>query len=395
MNFRFSKVWMILLLAPALFAQEELSTRQIEAALEDELYPLAEQQIWEALSTERTPDDEATLTIFLIRTLTGEHKFDEAVILADESSDLPQQDAFAYWRARALFEAGNFDGVSQTLEKNEKRLSKGTFAAAALRLKGRAVQASGDLKAAQKTFEAFRKQFPDDEDAAQNLLDLAGIYLERGKNSDSSKALHELLERFPDSALAATTRLELARQLIASGGKDELKEASVLLSALGSSETANARLRSTAWVELSSIERRAGNAAAATDALAQAEKLTDDAVLRARQKAARANLLMEENKTKEAFPLFDEAVKESPDTSTAAEILVQKAEALLKTEQYPEAEKVFQASLDITSGNRSAMKRRQSPLKTHRPNAHSPIAAQPISSKRAMRDWRADSTKKP
>ncbi len=57
----------LLLLAPALFAQEPLPTRQIEAALEDELYPLAEQQIWEALSTKRTPDEEAMLTILLVR----------------------------------------------------------------------------------------------------------------------------------------------------------------------------------------------------------------------------------------------------------------------------------------------------------------------------------------
>jgi TolA-binding protein len=347
MNLRFSKVWIfLLLLAPALFAQEPLSTRQIEAALEDELYPLAERQVWEALSTKRTPDEEATLTILLVRALTGEHKFDRAVVLADESSALPQQDAFTYWRARALFEAGNFNAVLQGLENLPK---DSIYTPAALRLKGRAEQAAGDLKSAQKTFEAFHKQFPDDENAAQNLLDLAAIYLERNKKSDSTKALHELLTRFPDNTLAAATRLELARQLIATGGKDELIEASALLNTLGSSETAHPRLRSAAWVELSALEQRAGNSAGAAEALAKAEKLTGEAALKVRQKTARASLLIDENKTKEAFPLFDEAVKESPNTATAAEMLVQKAEALLKTQQYAAAEKTFQAGLDITA----------------------------------------------
>ena len=347
MNLRVSRVWrFLLLLAPVLFAQESLPTRQIEAALEDALYPLAEQQIWEALSTKRTPNDEATLTILLIRALTGERKFDRAVILADESSTLPQQDAFAYWRARALFEAGNFSAVLQGLKNLPK---DSVFYPAALRLKGRAEQAAGDLKSAQETFEAFRKQFSDDENAPQNLVDLAAIYLQRSMRSDSTRALHELLERFPNHVLADSARLELARQLIATGGKDALSEASTLLNTLGSSETAHSRLRSAAWVELSALNQRAGNSAGAADALAKAEKLTGEAALRVRQKAARASLLVDENKMKEAFPLFDEAVKESPNTATAAEILVQKAEALLKTQQYDAAEKAFQAGLDITA----------------------------------------------
>lgn len=347
MSLKFSKVWPLLfLLAPALVAQEAFPARQIEAALEDGLYPLAGQQIWEALSTKRAPDDEAALTLLLIRALIGEKKFDAAAILADESAALPQQDAFAYWRARALFEKGDFSAVFQTLEKIP---ADSAFAPSALRLRGRAEQVSGDLKAAQKTFEAFRKQFPDDGDAAQNLLDLSGIYLERSRKSDSAGALHELLERFPDHALAAATRLELARQLVASGGKDELSEASVLLAATGSSEAAHPRLRSAAWVELSVLEQRAGNSAAAAEALAKAEKLTSESALRVRQKAARAHLLIEQNKTKEAFPLFDEAIKESPDTATAAEMLVQKAEALLKTQQFAAAEKTFQSGLDIAA----------------------------------------------
>lgn len=335
----------MLLLAPALFAQEPLPTRQIEAALEDGLYPLAEQQIWEVLSTQRAPNDEATLTILLIRALAGQQKFNDAMILADESTSLPKQDAFAYWRARTFFEAGNSNAVIQALEKIP---ADSAYAPAALRLKGRAELAAGDSKSAQKTFETFRERFPVDENAAQNLLDLAGIYLERSKKSDSAKALHELLERFPNHVLANNARLELSRQLITTGGKDELSETSALLATLGANELAHPRLRSAAWVELSAIEQRAGNSAGASDALAKAEKLTGEAALRVRQKAARATLLVDETKTKEAFLLFDEAVKESPNTATAAEILIQKAEALLKTQQYAAAEKAFQAGLDIT-----------------------------------------------
>jgi TolA-binding protein len=349
MNFRFLNRWIFpLLLAPALFAQEPLSTRRIEAAIEDELYPLAERQIWESLSMESSPDEEAALTILLVRALIGQHNFDDAVILADESASLPQQDAFAYWRARALFETGNYPAVFQTLEKSKTELADGSYEPAALRLRGRTEQAAGDLTAALKTYETFRKKFPDNENAAQNLLDLSGIYQADGHTRDSSAALHELLARFPDHPLASVTRLELAHQLIADGGQENLTDAVTLLKALSTSAPAQPRLRAAAWVELAALEQQAGNADLAAEALAQAEKLTGEAVLRVRQKTSRANLLVEENKLKEAFSLFDEAVKEAPNTATAAEMLVQKAEALLKTKQIAAAETAFQSTLDIT-----------------------------------------------
>lgn len=336
---------LLLLLAPALFAQELFSTRPIESALEDGLYPLAEQQIWEAMSAERTPEEESALTVLLVRALAGQKKFDDAVILADESSALLQQDAFTYWRARAFFEAGRFTATVQSLTAMPK---ESVYAPAALRLKGRAEQASGDLRAAQKTFETFREEFAADSDAAQNLLDLAGIYLQRGRKADSTRILHELLNRFPDTVLADAARLELARQLIAGGGRNELNDASALLKTIGAHTGAHARLRSAAWMELSVLEQRAGNSAAAAEALAEAEKLTGEAALRVRQKAARAGLLAGEKKNKEAFALFDEAVKESPDTATASGILIQKGEALLNAQQFAAAEKAFQSGLDIT-----------------------------------------------
>jgi len=113
---------LLLLLAPALFAQE-FSVRSIKAALEDELYPLAEQQIWNALSIQRTIEEKTDLTIMLVRSLIGQKHFEDAVILADESMHLLQPDAFTYWKARAFFEAKQIEQVFQTLEDISKNSS--------------------------------------------------------------------------------------------------------------------------------------------------------------------------------------------------------------------------------------------------------------------------------
>jgi len=340
----FSLSILLLLLAPALLAQE-FSRHSIEAALEDELYPLAEEQVWIALSIRQGEAEEADLTLLLIRSLIGQERFKDAVILADESARLLQQDAFAYWKARALFESGDFEAVFQPLEKISK---KSEYAPAGLRLTGRTATAAADSKTAEKAFEFFEKRFPDHEEAAQNLFDLADIQLERGRERSAAKTMHELLKRFPDTVLADSVRLLLARELMADGGKKEREEATGLLEQLGTDETAHARLRIAAWVELAALEQRAGRSSVAADALLNAETLTDQAALRVRQKTARANLLVEEGKSQEALMLFDEAIQEAPNELLAADTLLQKAEALLKTARFAAAEKAFQAYLNVT-----------------------------------------------
>lgn len=353
MNLRSASSFALLfLLAPALFAQELPELSKIQAALNDGLHPLAEQQIWRALSVERTAEEEAELTLLMVRALAGQQKFDDAVTLAEESALLPQQDAFAYWRARALFEKGDFSAV---LHAETTRLPldeippDSVYAPAALRLRGLSEKNAGDLRSAQKTFETFQEQFPEDEHAAQNLLDLSEVYLQRDNRNASIKILYELLERFPGHPLANQTRLELARRLIVSSHEKDRTEAAEVLHTLGSDEAAAVRLRIAAWVELAAFEQRAARPAKASEALAKAGLLTGEAALRARQKAIRAGLLIEDNKSKEAFVLFDEALKEAPDAANAADVQLLRAEALLKTGQYSAAEKAFQTCLDVTT----------------------------------------------
>ncbi len=336
-----------LLLSPALFAQG-FPLQSIEAALEDELYELAEQQIWRSLSVPQTAGKDAHLTLLLVRSLIGQTRFNDAVILAGESTHLLGQDAFAYWRARAFFEAKNFEALFQTLKTDKKLLRAGVYAPAALRLLGRAEQITGNPKAAEAAFARCWKTFPNAENADQNLLDLAEIQLERGRQKAATRTRQELLKHFPASALADSVRLLLARELIADGGKKEVQEAAGLLKQLGRSEATRARLRIAAWMELAALEQRAGRAAAAADALLSAETLTDEATLRVRQKTARANLLVDEGKSEEALTLFDEAIQIAPDDQLAADTLLQKAEALLKSEQYEAAEQAFQAYLNVT-----------------------------------------------
>ena len=346
MKYWFLTLFTVLWLAtPSLLAQT-LSVSSIEAALEDELYPLAEGQIWASLSIRQTAEETASLTILLVRSLIGQERFEDAVILADESAHLPKQDAFTYWEARAHFEAGDFDAVFQPLETLSK---KSPYAPAGLRLSGRAASTTDNLKLAEKSFALFEKKFPENGNAAQNLFDLANIQLERGREAAAAKTMHKLLQRFPDTVLADSVRLLLARELIARDEKKEQGEAAELLEQLGTDETAHSRLRIAAWAELAALEHRAGHTAVAAEALLSAETLTDKAALRARQQTARANLLIDEGKAQEALTLFDDAMQTAPDECLAAEILLQKAEALLETGQFNSAENAFQAYLNVTT----------------------------------------------
>ena len=338
-------VSLLVWLAPALFAQD-FSIRAIEAAIDDELYPLAEEQIWRALSLDRTIEDKTDLTILLVRSLIGQQRYDDATILADESTHLLKQGAFVFWKAQAFFEAGDTDAGLKTLSRMPK---KSEFIPLSLRLRGRIEYANKDLKAAEDAYDRFRKKFKSHEEAEQNLLDLATVQLERKRNDDARKTMQELLDQFPSSQISDSIRLMLARELIAENKRKELPQAAELLRKLGETETATPRLRIAAWLELSQLEKRAGQNVNAADALFRAENLTGESALGARQKAARANLLFAEGNSTNALSLFDEAIRMAPDEELAAEILVHKAETLLQLENYVDAEPAFQACLNVAS----------------------------------------------
>jgi TolA-binding protein len=346
MNFR---VYLLLiglaLPAPALFAQEAFSTRQIEAALEDGLYPLAEQQLRKMLDQPHPPEEQEGLTLLMIRALAGQGRYDDALDLINPALESSGEEVFAYWKGRALFEKGDVAAALQALNPLPE---KSPYAPSVLRLRASAARRTGNLKEAEAACEDFRNQFADHEAAAQNLLDLAEVQLERGRERAATKTLRELLVRFPDHTLTDSARLVLARQLIRDGGKTERERAVDLLTDLGANEEAHARLRAAAYVERAALEQSAGNPAAAEQTLQRAGELTDEVTRRVKQKAARANLLLDDNQSRKAFALFDEAAREAPDAAVAAEILVLKGEALLKTDRFDDADLAFQAVLDVT-----------------------------------------------
>lgn len=343
-SFRKIRLAAVLLVLP-LLAQALMTPVQIERAIEDGLVDLAEQQIWEQLSTDQTPDEEATLTLLLMRALAGRQAWEQAVILAEESSHLPQQEAFTYWKARILFEAGRFQEVFPTLETlpADSRLQP-----AALRLEGRAARETNDLRRAESAFTRFRDRFDAHPDAPQNLFDLAEVQLARGRRQEAAGTLSTLLARFPENTLADAARLLLARELM-DGPPDDMERVTVLLRSLGESDSAHPRLRIAAWVELAAVMQRLNRPAEAANALQQAETLTGETTLVIRQKTARATLLAEEGSAEEAFALFNEVIQSAPNTEIAAEALIRKAEALLRSERFSDAARAFQAYLDVTA----------------------------------------------
>ncbi len=331
------------LTAPALLATALLTPVQIERAIEDGLVNLAEEQIWEQLSTEQTPDEEAELTLLLMRALAGRQAWEQAVIIAEESAHLPRQEAFAYWKARILFEAGRLNEVFQTLDKLPDHSS---LKPAALRLEGRTARTTNDLQRAENAFSRFQEKFADHPDAPQNLFDLAEVQLARDRRREAAGTLSNLLALFPENTLADAARLLLARELI-DGSADEMERAVLLLRTLGNSAPAHPRLRIAAWVELAAALQKHNRRTEAADALQQAETLTGETTLLVRQKTARAALLAEEGAAQEAFSLFDEVIRTAPNADIAAEALIRKAEALLQNDRFSEATEAFQAFLDV------------------------------------------------
>jgi len=334
----FTSLLFILFLAPSLFAQGEFPV--IDRALEDELYELAEEKVWLALSLPQEPETEAQITLRLVRALLGQERFTDALMLIEESGQLPAQDVFTYWKAFTLFQKGEYREAVKILEKLDDTPQ-------AIRLKASALRADGRLKDAEKTLDNLLERFPQNPAAPYIFFDLAEIRMERGKRARAAATFRIMAETYPDHPLVPRAQFELARDL--TGSKKTSSEARELLTMVSGDEHASPDIRIKAWMMLAELEERTLHPAAAAEAMLQAEKLTGSVRLQVLQKAARGTLLARQGLAEETKALFKEALADAPDTGLAAAIQLQKAEALLQLALYPNAEQAFNAYLDVAN----------------------------------------------
>ena len=315
----------------------------IQAALDDGFYALAEQRARSVLYTDASIEEKREATFLLAHALWGQQRYKEMLALLSGHPDDP---GYAYWRARADFELKRYETALKDLSKADMKGSP--FAPAALRLKGHIEQRLGKSADAEKTFRQFKQAFPGHPERIENQFDLARLYADEGKITEAVAQYREIAAGKNQRA-AEHARLELARLLRTRGSEKDIAPARALLEGLATNDTTRLACRIDACIELSSLEKRAGNAPAAIQALRQAIELSPDTRQSVPLKLSLARMLLQEGNTDEALKLLEQCRNEAPDEAMAAEVQLEKANALLQAGRYREANTAFQVYLDVAS----------------------------------------------
>ncbi|MDI6774518.1 MAG: tetratricopeptide repeat protein [Verrucomicrobiota bacterium] len=206
---------------PTVRGQEEsaLTLTAGRAALEDEMWPLAERKFREYLAGGRgAAAERESAALLLARALAEQGK--HAEILAALRTDAawvhaaPDGSGFFYWRALALYQTAAVPDALAEIKRLEAKAPQSEFAAETLRLKARCCLRQKNTAEALAAFEAFDRNYPAAPEIPENLLEWAGTLLDAGRRDDALAVLARLAKLSPDLKAAREGQLALARLLI-------------------------------------------------------------------------------------------------------------------------------------------------------------------------------------
>jgi len=318
---------------------------KIDAALKDGFYEVAEQQIKEFLKTNPSDEERRKAVLLMAHALWGQKRHRDTLKLLQACG---QEPGFVYWRVRSLYELGKYANSLKLLEENSEKLAKSKYDAVALRLKGHCYLSAGQMDAAEKVFAEFARKYPKHPEATENALDLASVYQRQKKTENAIKVLKKVAGG-SDQEAAQQAQWRLGHLYLQQGDAKSLQEARKVLTALANNEKARLVFRIDSLIDLAALEEKSGHVPQAIEALKQAVALTPDTGQRVRLKIVQARLVFSTGSADEALQLLEICRKEAPDEKIAAEAQLEKADLLLKSGKYAEADKAYQVYLDVST----------------------------------------------
>jgi TolA-binding protein len=315
----------------------------IKASLDDGFFVLAEQQARGVLRSDPRKAAEREAALLLSHALWGQKRYTEMLGLLAQYNGEP---GYVYWRARASFELKRYDTALTILDGAGEGMAKSSYAPSALRLKGFIEQLTGQLEAAEATFQQFAKEFPRNRERIENQFDLAEIHT-RQKRIPEAISIYETLAGEKNRNAAQRAQLKLAHVLYTQGAAENFDDARDLLSGLATNSNTRLAYRIDAYVDLAALEEKVDARDVAMEALRKAISLSPDARQRVPLKLSLARMLLRDDDTAGALKLLEECRTEAPNETIAAELQLEKANALLQAKRYAEADEAFQIYLDV------------------------------------------------
>ncbi len=321
------------------------------AALEDELFDLAQARIERARATGAlSPADALESSILLARALHGRQRYAEllALLAADRAraKGTAQADAFDFWTALAHFELGRYEQALSCLGNFAAAYPASPYQPRALRLQAWSFLKLGRQDEAIACFTRFAERYGSSPEGPANLLDGARALLAAGNRATAREVLGTLVALDLDDRIGQEGRSLLGRLYVSEQKWDQARRT---VRPLVERKNVPAELRTAAYFCLADVAEAQSNLVEALSLLDRGADQVSDPAARQELDLRRGRLLLNMGKIDEGANLVRGYVAAQSARAAAREVHLQLADFLLARGLHDKALREFQNYLETFS----------------------------------------------
>ncbi len=242
------------------------------AAFEDGLYKVADRELEHCLKEAAATDADIALSseavVLLARSRIQQGRSDELLDFLRQKSRWIKKAApgtGAFWRSLAIYEIGDSTRTLETLAQFETRHPDSEYLPRVIRLRAWSHLDLGQQVAALDAFERYQREFPNGDEAQQNLLDWAKTLIAGERPADAILVLAQIPTNAP-AGITAQTRLWTARIHLK---ERRWEDAASTLAGISEAAPIDPDLRAETWFSLADAHLGTNGQHAAAEALAR------------------------------------------------------------------------------------------------------------------------------
>ncbi len=316
------------------------------AAMEDELFDIAQRHLKEALERSNTLDEELEVAIKLARSHRRAGDLEKADrVMQEYAEDASGSKFYADYmceKAYIHFDRGSYPDSLDALTADIDDVSESTMVAR-LRLLPKVHIKLGQREQALLAYEKFHQEFSGQPEAAANLLEWAGALSQTARLDEAIEKLRLVKSKFPRTRFAWTAQVWESQVLMRPGDWDDAAE---ILSALISDQNTPDDIRAEALFYLARINERDGDIDEAVRYLQNIEGLRISSESLHQGRIFRARLLFDSGREEQALEIIHESMRSSPDDPLVADTHLEMANLLLDRGKYADALREFQYHIE-------------------------------------------------
>ncbi len=317
------------------------------AALEDELYEVAEKKFKQLLDAPTLPPTQRNEVIILLsHALYGQKRYQEMLELLEKNrihATNAQTHAFDFWTAMAYYELGQRQTAIDFCERFVQHPHPSPFAPRALRLKIRALLKLGADDEALACFGVFDKNYRNDPENTANRLDWAETLIRMQQPAAALALLEQMKPVNPDTRAGQDYLNMLGRIYM---HNHEWNKARAAFLQLTQSKQVPDEFRLSAFLTLADIAEAQTNLLEALQLLDTNLPRADDPATKGILSLRKGKLLLKTDRTDDGINMIRSYVAAESTNPIAAEVQLDLANLLLQKEQFEKAATEFQNYLE-------------------------------------------------